>query len=98
MLRNDAVRECSHVVVVAIVAVLNAHSFLSKQLYKEAGVPTKNFIGVPVFQAEGLTVTTQDMVRGALRLRRVSLWQECWCVFVSAVAEMLVARVMVFCL
>jgi hypothetical protein len=32
------------------------------QLYKDAGVPTKNFIGVPVFQAEGLTVTTQDMV------------------------------------
>lgn len=31
------------------------------QLYKDAGVPTKNFIGVPVFQAEGLTVTTQDM-------------------------------------
>jgi hypothetical protein len=33
------------------------------QLYKDAGVPTKNFVGVPVFQAEGLTVTTQDMVR-----------------------------------
>lgn len=33
------------------------------QLYKEAGVPTKSFVGVPVFQAEGLTVTTQDMVR-----------------------------------
>lgn len=32
------------------------------QLYQEAGVPTKNFIGVPVFQAEGLTVTTQEMV------------------------------------
>eukprot|EP00879_Flechtneria_rotunda_P004541 GHRR01004796.1.p1 GENE.GHRR01004796.1~~GHRR01004796.1.p1 ORF type:complete len:408 (+),score=136.00 GHRR01004796.1:163-1386(+) len=31
------------------------------QLYKEAGVPTRSFIGVPVFQAEGLTVTTQDM-------------------------------------
>eukprot|EP00878_Enallax_costatus_P002572 GHUV01002754.1.p1 GENE.GHUV01002754.1~~GHUV01002754.1.p1 ORF type:complete len:405 (+),score=133.41 GHUV01002754.1:274-1488(+) len=31
------------------------------QLYQEAGVPTKNFVGVPVFQAEGLTVTTQDM-------------------------------------
>eukprot|EP00877_Chromochloris_zofingiensis_P003762 jgi/Chrzof1/13387/Cz07g31050.t1_TIC22[v5.2] len=31
------------------------------QLYQEAGVPTKNFIGVPVFQAEGLTVTTQEM-------------------------------------
>ncbi|WIA13520.1 hypothetical protein OEZ85_007093 [Tetradesmus obliquus] len=30
-------------------------------LYKEAGVPTKSFVGVPVFQAEGLTVTTQDM-------------------------------------
>lgn len=34
------------------------------QLYKDAGVPTKQFIGVPVFQAEGLTVTTQEMVRG----------------------------------
>jgi hypothetical protein len=33
------------------------------QLYKEAGVPTHTFIGVPVFQAEGLTVTTQEMVR-----------------------------------
>jgi hypothetical protein len=32
------------------------------QLYKEAGVPSDVFIGVPVFQAEGLTVTTQDMV------------------------------------
>eukprot|EP00882_Tetradesmus_deserticola_P015141 GHRQ01016122.1.p1 GENE.GHRQ01016122.1~~GHRQ01016122.1.p1 ORF type:complete len:361 (+),score=132.63 GHRQ01016122.1:609-1691(+) len=31
------------------------------QLYKEAGVPTKSFVGVPVFQAEGLTVTSQDM-------------------------------------
>lgn len=36
------------------------------QLYTEAGVPTKQFIGVPVFQAEGLTVTTQEMVRAAL--------------------------------
>jgi hypothetical protein len=34
------------------------------QLYKDAGVPTKQFIGVPVFQAEGLTVTTQELVRG----------------------------------
>jgi len=31
------------------------------QLYSDAGVPTKQFIGVPVFQAEGLTVTTQEM-------------------------------------
>ena len=35
---------------------------LSLQLYKDAGVPTRQFIGVPVFQAEGLTVTTRDMV------------------------------------
>ncbi len=33
------------------------------QLYKEAGLPTRFFTGVPVFQAEGLTVTTQEMVR-----------------------------------
>jgi TPP-dependent pyruvate/acetoin dehydrogenase alpha subunit len=33
------------------------------ELYKEAGVPTRSFVGVPVFQAEGLTVTTQEMVR-----------------------------------
>lgn len=32
------------------------------QLYKDAGVPTRRFVGVPVFQAEGLTVTTQDTV------------------------------------
>ncbi|PNH01092.1 Protein TIC 22-like, chloroplastic [Tetrabaena socialis] len=31
------------------------------QLYKDAGVPTRQFVGVPVFQAEGLTVTTRDM-------------------------------------
>jgi hypothetical protein len=31
--------------------------------YKEAGVPANNFVVVPVFQAEGLTVTTHDMVR-----------------------------------
>ncbi|GAX77701.1 hypothetical protein CEUSTIGMA_g5144.t1 [Chlamydomonas eustigma] len=31
------------------------------QLYNDAGVPTKQFVGVPVFQAEGLTVTTQEM-------------------------------------
>eukprot|EP00798_Chlamydomonas_sp_ICE-L_P003933 gene3933-14010_t len=30
-------------------------------LYHAAGVPTNKFIGVPVFQAEGLTVTTQEM-------------------------------------
>lgn len=34
------------------------------QLYSEAGVPTRQFMGVPVFQAEGLTVTTQETVRG----------------------------------
>lgn len=33
------------------------------ELYKQAGLPTRAFTGVPVFQAEGLTVTTQDMVR-----------------------------------
>lgn len=32
-------------------------------LYKDAGVPGSTFVGVPVFQAEGLTVTTQDTVR-----------------------------------
>ena len=32
------------------------------ELYREAGVPTRSFVGVPVFQAEGLTVTTQEMV------------------------------------
>lgn len=37
------------------------------ELYKEAGVPTRSFVGVPVFQAEGLTVTTQEMVGGARR-------------------------------
>lgn len=30
------------------------------QLYKDAGVPISHFTGVPVFQAEGLTVTTQQ--------------------------------------
>lgn len=30
------------------------------QIYSEAGVPTRQFIGVPVFQAEGLTVTAQE--------------------------------------
>ena len=30
------------------------------ELYREAGVPGSSFVGVPVFQAEGLTVTTQD--------------------------------------
>jgi hypothetical protein len=42
----------------------------SMQLYKEAGVPTKSFVGVPVFQAEGLTVTTQDMVRAPLHFHQ----------------------------
>lgn len=36
------------------------------ELYKEAGLPTRSFVGVPVFQAEGLTVTTQEMVRASL--------------------------------
>lgn len=35
-------------------------------LYREAGVATRSFQGVPVFQAEGLTVTTQDQVWGGL--------------------------------
>jgi hypothetical protein len=30
------------------------------QLHKEAGLPTEAFAGVPVFQAEGLTVTAAD--------------------------------------
>ena len=30
------------------------------ELYRDAGVPTSSFVGVPVFQAEGLTVTAQD--------------------------------------
>lgn len=30
------------------------------KLYGDAGVPTQQFVGVPVFQAEGLTVTAQD--------------------------------------
>ncbi len=34
-------------------------------LYREAGVPTRSFTGVPVFQAEGLTVTAQDTVSKA---------------------------------
>jgi hypothetical protein len=44
------------------------------QLYKEAGVPTKSFVGVPVFQAEGLTVTTQDMVRTTLQIDQPRQW------------------------
>ena len=36
------------------------------QLYGDAGVPTRQFVGVPVFQAEGLTVTTHETVRAAL--------------------------------
>jgi hypothetical protein len=50
----------------AAAAAAGAAAFASLQLYKEAGVPTKSFVGVPVFQAEGLTVTTQDMVREPL--------------------------------
>lgn len=30
------------------------------KLYGDAGAPTAQFVGVPVFQAEGLTVTAQD--------------------------------------
>ena len=30
------------------------------QLYKEAGVPGRTFTGVPVFQAQGLTVKTEN--------------------------------------
>ncbi|KAL6758237.1 22 kDa translocon at the inner membrane of chloroplasts [Haematococcus lacustris] len=30
-------------------------------LYQSAGLPTRSFTGVPVFQAEGLTVTTQEV-------------------------------------
>lgn len=33
------------------------------ELYRGAGVPGATFVGVPVFQAEGLTVTTQETVR-----------------------------------
>lgn len=29
------------------------------QMYKEAGVPSTSFTGVPVFQAQGLTVKTE---------------------------------------
>lgn len=42
-------------------------------LYKEAGVPTDQFVGVPVFQAEGLTVTTQDMQYVPLFMAREDL-------------------------
>jgi hypothetical protein len=45
------------------------------QLYKDAGVPTKSFMGVPVFQAEGLTVTTQDMVRICRQLHVQVAWR-----------------------
>lgn len=45
------------------------------ELYKEAGVPTRSFVGVPVFQAEGLTVTTQEMVKGCAG---VDLLHACW--------------------
>ncbi len=30
------------------------------QLYREAGVPGKAFTGVPIFQAQGLTVKTEN--------------------------------------
>ena len=30
------------------------------QLYKEAGVPGSTFTGVPIFQAQGLTVKTEN--------------------------------------
>jgi hypothetical protein len=42
-------------------------------------VPTKSFMGVPVFQAEGLTVTTQDMVSAAWRGCAVPGWVAVCC-------------------
>eukprot|EP00197_Chlamydomonas_leiostraca_P002727 CAMPEP_0202857754 /NCGR_PEP_ID=MMETSP1391-20130828/569_1 /ASSEMBLY_ACC=CAM_ASM_000867 /TAXON_ID=1034604 /ORGANISM="Chlamydomonas leiostraca, Strain SAG 11-49" /LENGTH=420 /DNA_ID=CAMNT_0049536597 /DNA_START=6 /DNA_END=1268 /DNA_ORIENTATION=+ len=42
-------------------------------LYREAGVPTRSFVGVPVFQAEGLTVTTQETQYVPLFLAREDL-------------------------
>ena len=35
------------------------HTALGTQMYKEAGVPSTSFTGVPVFQAQGLTVKTE---------------------------------------
>ena len=35
------------------------HIALGAQMYKEAGVPSTSFTGVPVFQAQGLTVKTE---------------------------------------
>lgn len=35
-------------------------AFHTVQLYKEAGVPGKAFTGVPIFQAQGLTVKTEN--------------------------------------
>lgn len=32
---------------------------MNAQMYKEAGVPSTSFTGVPVFQAQGLTVKTE---------------------------------------
>jgi hypothetical protein len=61
------------------------------QLYKDAGVPTKSFMGVPVFQAEGLTVTTQDMVRVCRQLLVWQVWVGCaaHCLFGMCVLMML---------
>lgn len=35
-------------------------TFHAVQLYKEAGVPGQAFTGVPIFQAQGLTVKTEN--------------------------------------
>lgn len=43
------------------------------EMYKDAGVPTRQFVGVPVFQAEGLTVTTRDMQYVPLFLNKEDL-------------------------
>lgn len=43
------------------------------QLYSEAGVPTRQFVGVPVFQAEGLTVASAQSSYVPLFLAREDL-------------------------
>jgi len=43
------------------------------ELYAAAGVPTRQFVGVPVFQAEGLTVTASDAQYVPLFLAREDL-------------------------
>lgn len=37
------------------------------ELYSQAGVPISSFSGIPVFQAEGLTVSTDSSVRPHIR-------------------------------